>query len=340
MDYEKYLDSARVIVEDALNIQPDEKVMILTDTAVENYTGMAEIRHALMEVMKEKGIDPVMLTFQVREKNDADLPKLAEILCQQADVVISINKSVFIHSGSFLRAFHFDEGCRLMCLPSGNTTGQSDYIYRMLPHSSQEFAEIRDLSNRVGEKFMNGIHNVHVTADNGTDITFQVGTLRILIHDSVVQRPGYFNLMPGGSIVMGVVEGSANGTLVIDNCTALRQGLMEDRIVFDVKDGYAVSVTGGESADYFIERANANEGTQAQKFNIAEYGLGFNRSAQLNGKAGEGEHVYGASHFGIGSNNVFGGSVFIPAWHIDCILPDAKVEVDGEVIVENNEYFV
>jgi leucyl aminopeptidase (aminopeptidase T) len=66
---------------------------------------------------------------------------------------------------------------------------------------------------------------------------------------------------------------------------------------------------------------------------LGEFGIGLNPNAKLTGYMLEDEGVLGTCHLGIGSNLSFGGLNDVP-FHLDHIIRDATITVDGKVIVD------
>src|SRR5699024_12243338 len=64
---------------------------------------------------------------------------------------------------------------------------------------------------------------------------------------------------------------------------------------------------------------------------IAEVGIGTNKKARLTGNVLEDEKVYGTVHIAFGSNKPFGG-VTDAGVHIDCVIKDPVVHIDGKQI--------
>lgn len=71
-------------------------------------------------------------------------------------------------------------------------------------------------------------------------------------------------------------------------------------------------------------------------FNIAEMGLGLNPKCRMIGIMLEDEGVMGTAHIGIGTSITLGGNIKTSC-HYDLIMWKAKVEVDGKVIIEDEQ---
>ncbi|MCD7858283.1 MAG: hypothetical protein LUG55_10940 [Clostridiales bacterium] len=326
-------DTAALIAEDALAIQKGEKVVIVSGEGIEKVDGLNDLYLAVKDDLYQRGIAPVCLSYLAEPGKK--VPELVETVCCDADVIITIYTRGLLHSDAWPR---IREGrkpsSRLLLLPNGNS---DDFLNRMMPKTKERFYEIAGITDKIGGQFL-GKHTVRLTAPNGTDLTFRVGQLAGWAHSGVGTEPGSFILLPAGTLNLGVDEGSAEGTLVIDCHTALKWELMEEAVTFQVKNGYAVSIQGGSYADEFAAAAAKFPNGPEETLCIAEFGLGFDKVADVRVNPSEGEHMYGAAHIGIGSNGSFGGSVMIDAWHIDCILEGVSVEPDGKLIEQDGQY--
>ncbi len=331
----EWAETAEIIVEDCLGIQQNEKILIVVGEGIEKTGEIDDLYEALIEELFRRERNPAVISYRAGAGREP--PALVEEACCSADVIVTINVHGFLHSGAFPRIRKRKKPeARILMLPDGN---DADFVNRMVPKTREAFYEVAEISGKVGGKFLGGPHRVRLTAPNGTDLTFTIGQLQGWCHTGIARESG-FALIPAGTLNVGVDEGSAEGILVIDTFTALKEDLLDGRIVFEIRNGSAVSVTGGPEAEDFVQASEGYPGTWAEKFCVAEFGLGFVRNADYRVNLSEGEHVYAAAHIGIGSNATFGGGVMIPGWHSDSLLPGASVELDGRLIAENGEYLV
>ncbi len=336
MSVNEWNETAKIVVDDCLAIQENEEVLFLVGEGIEQVEGLCDLYAAVKEELYGRGMLPTIISY--RAGLGVEPPALIEQACCSADAVICIYVRGFLHSGMFPRIQQNKKpDARLLLLPNGNS---HDFLNRMMPKTKEAFYEVADLTDRVGGKFMNGAHTVHITDPNGTDLTFTIGQLNGWNHTGVAKKTGGFALLPAGTLNLGVDPGSAEGTLVIDTFTATKDEPLTGEIVFEIHNGSATSVTGSSEADDFVAAADKVEGTPEEKYCVAEFGLGFVNGADYLVNLGEGEHVYGGTHIGIGSNVSFGGTTCIASWHSDSLLPNASVELDGVPIVENGEFVV
>ncbi len=336
MSMNEWSETAKIIVEDSLGIQKGENILLLAGDGISQAEGICDLFDAVKEELFSRDLNPTIVSY--RAVPGIDPPLLVEEACCMADVIITIYVRGFLHSGVYPRVQKYKRhDARVLMLPNGN---RFDYLNRMMPKTEDAFYEVADITERVGKRFLGGPHTVRLTSPNGTDLTFTLGSLNGWNHTGIGKKPDSFAMLPAGTLNVGVDAGSAEGVLVIDTFTAVNRDLIKEPIVFEIHNGYASSITGGADADEFIAASEKYDGTPEEKFCIAEFGLGFCKGADYHVNLGEGEHVYAASHIGIGSNATFGGDIIIPAWHSDSLLTNAKVELDGTVIAENGTYLV
>ncbi len=334
MSANEWSATAAIVADDCLGIRKGEKVLLLAGEGIEKEEGMCDLFSAVKEELFMRDLNPTIISY--RAGRGAEPSVLVEKACCSADVIITIFVRGLLHSGVFPRVQKYKKpNARILMLPDSNNF---NFLNRMMPKTKEEFYDVSECTERIGSKFLGGPHKVHLTSGNGTDLAFTLGSLSGWNHTGIGKDPGSFAMLPAGTLNVGVDEGSAEGILVIDTYTALAPDLLKDRIVFEVHKGYATSVTGGKEADDFLAAAEKHDGSLEEKFCIAEFGLGFSKTADYHVNLEEGEHVYAAAHIGIGSNATFGGNVMIPAWHTDSLLPDATVELDGTVIAKDGEY--
>ena len=77
--------------------------------------------------------------------------------------------------------------------------------------------------------------------------------------------------------------------------------------------------------------AHGEDGT-----NVAELGIGTNEEAILTGNILEDEKILGTAHVAFGASAAIGGTVQVPV-HLDCVVLEPTVEIDGETIVSGGD---
>ena len=99
-----------------------------------------------------------------------------------------------------------------------------------------------------------------------------------------------------------------------------------------------VSIEGEPGAGY-LERAlqvgERKPGGERSR-TIAELGIGTNPKARLQGNLVTDEKVAGTIHVAIGRNDFLGGETVAPV-HIDCVVGEPTLRVDGELVAALGE---
>jgi leucyl aminopeptidase (aminopeptidase T) len=168
---------------------------------------------------------------------------------------------------------------------------------------------------------------VHVTTHLGTDLTFSIAGRDIKADTGLIHQPCQFGNLPAGECFVAPLENSAEGMLVVDKSFP---GLVVDqpvRMIFE--KGRAVAVEGGAEA----------HGENCRV--IAELGIGTNPKARLTGNLMTDEKVMGTIHVAIGDNASpsYGGANEAPI-HIDGVVGQPTLVVDGESLIEKGNYLV
>ena len=102
-----------------------------------------------------------------------------------------------------------------------------------------------------------------------------------------------------------------------------------------MRDGHLTDATGPEGATLLeLLTAHGEDGT-----NVAELGIGTNEEATLTGNILEDEKILGTAHVAFGASAAIGGTVQVPV-HLDCVVLEPTVEIDGEAIVRAGELLV
>jgi len=105
-------------------------------------------------------------------------------------------------------------------------------------------------------------------------------------------------------------------------------GMVETPVELTVRDGHLTDATGPEGATLLeLLTMHGEDGT-----NIAELGIGTNEEAALTGNILEDEKILGTAHIAFGASAAIGGNVQVPV-HLDCVITEPTVAIDGEEIV-------
>ena len=123
-----------------------------------------------------------------------------------------------------------------------------------------------------------------------------------------------------------MVDGSLEGVGLIEN----------EPIRIEIADGLASRISGGKQAERFLELVEkAGEGSR----NLAEFGVGTNDRAEIRGSVLEDEKVMGTIHLALGNNVSMGGTVNV-GFHVDGILRNPTVDIDGKRLLDDGKLLI
>ncbi len=131
------------------------------------------------------------------------------------------------------------------------------------------------------------------------------------------------------------LEGTSNGVIVFERVVTDLGGIREP-ITITVRDGQAVAIEGGSDAARLRALLDGVPGAT----NIGELGIGLNPAARVSDDITESKKREGTAHFALGDNaGGYGGVVESPI-HLDGMLFDVTVTIDGAVVIEDGRVLV
>jgi leucyl aminopeptidase (aminopeptidase T) len=310
------LDRAvRTVVRECMSVSPGEEVLVVCNPVTEEIG-------ALMRI--EAQGDGAMATLAVmseRESPAAEPPDVVAAAMVEADVVLAPTIQSISHTAARKKAS--EEGARIGSLP-GVT---EDMLTRLM---TSDLSEVRRRGWALSG-FLNGGAEARITCRHGSDLRIGLeGRLSIVDAGELGSR-GAFGNLPCGEAFIAPVEGTAEGTLVVDGSIA-EVGLLDTPTSLTIRGGHLTDTTGSDGAALMeLLGAHGEDGT-----NVAELGIGTNEEALLTGNILEDEKILGTCHLAFGASAAIGGTVQVPV-HIDCVVLEPTIEVDGETIVSAGE---
>ncbi|UCE95718.1 MAG: aminopeptidase [Candidatus Bathyarchaeota archaeon] len=173
---------------------------------------------------------------------------------------------------------------------------------------------------------------VHITAANGTNLTFDLEDRPIYLHDGVVDEKDIesgliFAELPSGVVQLAPSETSANGNF-ISNVPEPTTGVLIPHIRWDFKDGKIVTFEGGKNID--VAKEMWKEGT-GDKNRMGRFTLGINPRAQTGFTYNP--IVLGTVTIGVGDNTKIGGNNESD-WGFQSTLAQPTVELDKKIVIK------
>lgn len=315
------LDKASIIaIRDCMGTQPNETVLIVTDEF------KRKIGFSLFQNAKQLGHETIYLEFKSREMHGQEPPQQIAEMMKLFDVVLCPTAKSLTHTNARRNASAL--GARIATFP-GIT---EDIMIRGL---NADYNRIAALTIKLQE-IMNDVNIVKVTSAIGTDITMDISGRKALPSKGLFHKKGESGNLPTGEAYIAPLEGKTNGVFYVDGSMASIGVVKGKPIRIEVKDGYAVNVSGGNQAKKLDDTLNKYD--QLAR-NIAEFGIGTNYKAKLSGILLEDEKVMGTIHIALGDNKSMGGLVNVPI-HLDGVVKKPTVYFDEKMIMKNGKLLI
>lgn len=313
------LDRAvKTVVRQCMGIAPGEDVLVVCNPVTEEIGALMRIE------AQGDGADATLAVISERDSVAAEPPRAVAAAMTAADVVLAPTIQSLSHTAA--RKAATDAGVRIGSLP-GVT---EEMLARLM---TADLKEIRRRGWAVTTA-LNRSTEARIACANGSDLRIGLDGRLGIVDAGELGNRGAFGNLPCGEGFIAPVEGTSNGTLVVDGSIA-GVGLLESPVELTVRDGHLVEASGKDGAKLLeLLTAHGEDGT-----NVAELGIGTNEEATLTGNILEDEKILGTCHVAFGASAAIGGTVQVPV-HLDCVVLEPTVELDGETIVSGGDLLV
>jgi leucyl aminopeptidase (aminopeptidase T) len=152
----------------------------------------------------------------------------------------------------------------------------------------------------------------------------------------ICRNPGEVSAFPGGEVSFPPMEGRSYGVAVIERVMTDVGGLSAP-IRWEVQDGIVVKIDGGPDAERLAKLVDG----VPNAMNIGELGIGINPLARISDDITESKKRLGTAHLAMGDSagGGYGGTVDC-SLHLDGLLLDVTIDVDGETVVRDGELVI
>jgi aminopeptidase len=312
------LDRAvRTVLRDCLKVEPGEDVLIVCNPVTEELASLMRIQ------AQGDGAEATMTVIAERDSHAAEPPAPVAAAMIATDAIIAPTMQSLSHC--FARRAASKAGVRVASLP-GVT---EDMLARLMD------VDMRTLRRR-GAAVCAALKakEARITCANGSDLRLGLEGRTPIVDAGVITEPGAFGNLPCGEGFIAPVEGTAEGTLVVDGSIA-EVGRLDSPVTLTVSEGHLTEASGEQGAQLMeLLTEHGPDGT-----NVAELGIGTNDEAMLTGNVLEDEKILGSAHVAFGASAAIGGGVQVPV-HLDCVVLEPTVEVDGKTIAQGGELLV
>jgi leucyl aminopeptidase (aminopeptidase T) len=301
-----------------MGISPGEDVLVICNPGTEEIGALMRIE------AQGDGADATLAVISERDSHAAEPPRAVAAAMAAADVVLAPTIQSLSHTAA--RKAASDAGVRIGTLPGVTEEMLSRLMTGDLEEVRRRGWAIVSALNRASE--------ARVTCPLGSDLRIGLEGRMGIVDAGELGNRGAFGNLPCGEGFIAPVEGTTEGTLVIDGSIA-GIGLLETPVELSVEGGHLVGATGDDGARLMeLLTVHGEDGT-----NVAELGIGTNEEAILTGNILEDEKILGTCHVAFGASAAIGGTVQVPV-HLDCVITEPTVEIGGERIAGGGELLI
>jgi leucyl aminopeptidase (aminopeptidase T) len=305
------------VLDRCLAVRPREQVLLLTDAGTD-----PDVIEAFEVAVTDRGGVCVVSRMPVPELPGEEPPETVAAAMRSAGAVIELT-TLFIGS-SAARREATALGVRYLAMP-----GVRLDTFRDDGPLDVDFDAIRSDAERVGAAWT-GATEYRLTTPAGTDLHGSVAGRPGRVLHGVARELGDYMAPPDIESGTAPVERSSSGVVVIDaDLLFMGTGPLPSPVALDIRDGDLVGVDGDEAGRLQSMLDRCADPLMA---NLAEVSVAFNPNGRVCGVAMETESARGTAHVALGNSIAYGGTVDAIA-HLDCVMRDATLELDGEPVM-------
>ncbi|MFN8186377.1 MAG: hypothetical protein U0R69_04810 [Gaiellales bacterium] len=307
------LGALRVLATTCAGVRAGERCLVVTDTAANQ-----QIVSAMELTLATLGCEVVTVSSTPAELPGDDPPAPVSAAMLAAEVIFELT-SVFIGSCPARREA-CEQGARYLTVP-----GLSWTTLRENGPFAVDFHLAGEKAVALGKRF-DAAKEFRLTSRAGTDLSGSFDGRRGRPLWGIADAPGGYAAPPDIEVGASPVEGTASGVVVIDGSMLfLGPDQLASPVELRFEDGLLVGASGADA--WRLTDALGRSGDERMT-TLAEVSIGLNPCSRPGGSALELEGIVGSAHVALGNNVAYGGSVDARS-HIDSVLLDATLELDG-----------
>jgi leucyl aminopeptidase (aminopeptidase T) len=305
------------VLDQCLGVRPGEQVVLLTDGGTD-----AEVVTRLLEAVAARDGIPLVAQMPAPHLPGAEPPGAVAAMMAEAAAIIELT-SLFIGS-SRARRDATDRGARYLAMP-----GVRLDTFRAGGPLEVDFEQLRADAEHVGRAWGTA-QEFRLTSRGGTDLRGSVADRPGRVLHGIATEPGAYMAPPDIESGTAPVEGTVSGTVVVDgDLLFMGQGPLAEPVVLHIVDGQVRGIEGRERRRLTTMLDRCRDDRMA---NLAEVSLAFNPAGTICEVPMETESARGTAHVALGNSIAYGGVVNAVA-HLDCVMRDATLELDGRAVM-------
>jgi leucyl aminopeptidase (aminopeptidase T) len=305
------------VLDQCLAVGAGEEVVLLADEGTD-----PDVVSGLSSGITERDAIPLVARMPSPRLPGAEPPAAVAAMLLHAAATIELT-SLFIGSSAARRAAT-DRGVRYLAMP-----GVRLDTFRPGGPLAVDFEQLRIDAEKVGAAW-DRAREFRLTSRAGTDLRGSVEDRPGRVLHGMARAPGAYMAPPDVEAGTAPVEGTATGVVVVDaDLLFMGQGPLDEPVVLHVADGRLTGIEGAarDRLESMLERC-----ADDRMANIAEVSMGFNPNGMVCSVPMETESSRGSAHIALGNSIAYGGRVNAIA-HLDCVMRDAVLELDGRVVM-------
>lgn len=320
---ERMAQVAEKVVGQVLALKPGETVSILRDTEEES----RPFTKILFSAVRSAGAEPLSLLIVPRTVGGQELPEPVAGAFIRSSAVINITQWPITHSRAVSAAL--GAGVRT-CNLRGFNDGMLDS-----PGVTTDYHVVRRNALAV-DALLEQAREIRFTNADGCDVTMKLCGRKGRAQTGFADEPGRFSGLPDGESTVAPQEGTTQGR-VVSPYIIDKIGQVDEPFRMEIKDGWIVNVEGGKQARQLLELFDKSD-SNARRF-ASQFALGMNPDCRIFPDTKEVSKRLGTLHVALGDNISLGGEVQC-GLHIDIVILNPTVWLDGRVVLENGKLFI
>ena len=306
----------------ACMVKPGENAVIFADT-MKNPTMIDAFFNACVEFKA----NPVLVYAKAYKTMLNDPPKAALKAMMEADIVFDLATQPWLYTES--TNLITQSGTRML-----QVLADENSVVNRPPT-----VEISERAERLSS-MMKG-ETIRITSSIGTDFTCKRGSRPIHWQDGCVKRAGEWDSLAVIVAAFAPLETEANGTVVLNGPIYMGPRLafhVEEPIRFIVDRGCIIKIEGGKQTEIIRQHLDGLNDSVAKI--IAHTGFGMDPRADIwADDIGNWESYDGGINVAFGGNNINDlQGKNISSSHIDLILLNSDMTVDGTPVIRNGKF--
>ncbi len=321
--------SLKRLYSEAMSLRACDEIVLLLDSRT------YELWQPACDAAAELGLHFALLLYPVHLQKDLEppLPSIYRRLCMGAQGAVTMLTEA-PSCTEFRREFVTiarDANCRVVHMPGID-------LEILAASTHVPFGTVSSLANHYAE-LLEAAGVVTITTQDSSgqhhELTFSLSG-RHGYADGGIVEPGEIVNFPTGEAYSAPLDGTANGTIVI-NGSIPTYVLRQHDLILQFRDGVMIP-TGTVGADHprvqgFLEElAQGARSDGGLSYGLAEIGIGCNPGyTTLTGREIVDEKVAGTIHIALGDSTIVGGSTKAKL-HLDLVVYPVSLKFDGQEV--------